>query len=306
MARRRGSQREVFIVSVAAVAPFAVGCSSDGETDRAAGASGSGATDPVTATGMGATDAPSPGDPLPPFVPLPDDAVCDRLLECADRQFPSQYGDFFPTFGPTGTCWAEQTSAQCREACVEAMRGLSCDYCDSPESCFELRCHPQSYTCVECLDDSTCSEPRAYCKLSTSQCQQCVADEQCEQWGASECPGALAVCWAGATCDFERLGLTVIASGLDLAWDPSDVFVRTTHEADGCGSGALEITSPSDGAFEAEFSGLIFGDAVLTVTIDLDQDYTTSRADAVAVVPLPARPTEDVIVELTAMDFTVN
>jgi hypothetical protein len=119
---------------------------------------------------------------------LTDEALCQRMLLCADQQSPSQLADYLPSYGEGGTCWQTQDSAECRAACRNALRVLyergdsACNFCEGDRDCpYDLTvqqvCDSTS-SCVGCVADEDCtSDIMPWCVLH--ECTQCRDDEDC-------------------------------------------------------------------------------------------------------------------------------
>ncbi|MCB9555819.1 MAG: hypothetical protein H6707_06910 [Deltaproteobacteria bacterium] len=234
----------------------------------------------------------------PPFSPLPARAVCERLLQCADTQNPSQFGDFFPIYGTNGTCWQSETEAACRTGCVDALRQFyesmsyhPCNYCDTENSCPSYGvqpqvCHPQTHHCVECVVDADCPHSgnraldRPYCSPTTNGCHECLDDSHCGS--SAECAYRSGTCKqtpTGRRCDFVYSGtftVTVSGSGFQ-AWEGKRAWIRADTEPSKCGPGYYTFQEIKAGAFSAELLGQV-GPA-LTVRIFLDTDGTGPRAE---------------------------
>jgi hypothetical protein len=159
------------------------------------------------------------GDPFDlPVVTHTTREVCDKLLDCADGQFPSQYGDFFPIYGTNGSCFSARSEAACRQECVDAMLGMECGYCDDDTNCSGGRCHPTYHYCVGCLGDADCSESDVfvYCDPSALGCAACVEDAHCAWLDDPECPFDKPTC-SGSCYDHEfqgQVGFTLRGTGL--------------------------------------------------------------------------------------------
>ena len=70
------------------------------------------------------------GCPAPVVAPY----VCEALLDCAAATAPGDYGALIDAYGPEGSCWVDQETAdRCGNACVTLFEGYAEAYPDVEE-----------------------------------------------------------------------------------------------------------------------------------------------------------------------------